>query len=518
MKPKIFFTLVSVALLCVTCKNEDLGNYDYHEITDMKIAGIDSIYQVMVDVGFLDITPAIILSDGGNPDDPRYEYLWISNKLMGRRDTIGHERTLHWQASLPIDSYDLYFRVTDKETGMLWKFNAKYNIVSYHSRGFLMIGENAQGKVQVQMLSMLTGQDTVLYTNLLANSELPELTGPKEVFHTGSSGGTNTRRIWVITESGSYWIDRFSLKSSPINTLNSFMLTPHIPALNLVNLAPRIKQQDGGTGVNGQRFFITGDGNMYASYISIYGGIYEFPVNCLANDLNTYFPASPCMFYALNSVNAIVWYDTNNERFMIYTSALNKNSTLLTDGANDSFPWNQEKTGRTLIYGENTRDTEGGSGDGNSFAIMHSDTENSTFIYKFYAKNPPQKRACYTVSADARTVGFDQAEFYAFSSNRPLVFFVATDHKLYCYDYNPGNERVYPVNIGTNDRISMIKFDRECEPTSDYLYIATCNAANEGTLTKYSINTMGEAVLTPVPHATWTGLVKIVNMSWRGSE
>jgi hypothetical protein len=518
MKYKIIVTVLSVIALITGCKNEDLGNYDYKEITEMEIEGIEDTYQVMVNIGVLNIDPKITLSDGGDPDDSAYEYLWISNKLLGRTDTIGRERVLNWKAEIPVDSYDLRLRIINKRTGMLWKYQTKYNVVTYHNRGFFLIGENAQGKVQVQMLAMLTGQDTVLYDDLLADSGLPELTGPKDIFHTGNSGGTNTRRIWVITESGSYWIDRYSLKTSPDNTLNNFMLTPRTPALNILNLAPRIKQMDGGIGVTGQRFFIAGDGNMYANYISIYGAIYEFPVNCLANDLNTYLPMSSYMFYALNSVNAIIWYDTRNERFMSYTSSLNRNSTELADNPADPFPWNQGTTGRTLIYGENTRDIEGGSGDGNSFAIMHSDTENATYIYKFYAKSTPLKRYNYTVSAAARAAGFDHAKFYAFSSKRPLVFFVAADNQFYCYDYNPGSESVYRINIGTSDQISMLKFDMEAEPTSDFLYIATYNTSTGGTLTKYSINQIGQAALTPVQYAKWAGLVKIVNMSWRGSE
>jgi hypothetical protein len=64
----------------------------------------------------------------------------------------------------------------------------------------------------------------------------------------------------------------------------------------------------------------------------------------------------------------------------------------------------------------------------------------------------------------------------------------------------------------------MLKFDREFEPTSDFLYVATYNATSGGVLTKYSINTIGQAALTPVSGSRWTGLVKIANMSWRGSE
>ena len=501
------------------CNNEDLGNYNYREIVEMTIDGIEDSYSVMMDVGFLDINPDVSLSDGGNPDDPRYAYSWISEKLLGRVDTIGRQRALHWQASLPIDLYTLRLRVVDRETGLLWKAATTFNVVSYHGRGLLLVGEDPTGKARVQFLAMLAGQDTLFYPDLLANSNLPDLRGPRDVFHTGNTGGSDTRRIWLLTDDGSYWIDRYSLRSSAENTLNSWMLTPRTPPLNVINMAPRVKQSNGDTGQNSQRFFITDDANLYANYVSIYGAIYEFPVNCLANDLFTYFPASPHLFYSLNSLSGVVWYDTRNERFLFYASPLNNNSVALVDDPADPFPWNQEGTGRTLLYGENTRDIEGSSPNGNSFAIMHSDAEDATYIYKFYANgNPPKKRACYAVIPEAR--GIDDARLRAFASNRPLLFFVAADGKLYCYDYNPGNESVYRVNTGNDDPITMLEFDREVNPTADHLYVATYNSAAGGTLTKYSINTIGQAALTPLPDfKKWAGqFVKIVNVSWRGSE
>jgi hypothetical protein len=512
---KIFFTILSTVLLATAC-TEDKGNYDYHEITDVTISGIEQNYQVMMNVGVLEINPTITLSDGGNPDDGRYQYLWISAKLLGRVDTIGHERILRWQATLPISEYDLQLRVIDKETGNLWRYKTKFNVVTFHTRGFLLIGENSAGKVQVQMLAMLAGQDTVLYDNLLEYSGLPDLTGPKEIFHTGNSSGTATKRIWLITESGSYWIDNITLASSPENTLNTFMATPH-PGLQLLDMAPRINQANGNNGSSGQRFFTASDGNLYYNYISFLGAIYEFPVNCLASDLNTYFPASPYLFHSLNGLSGVVWYDTQNERFMRYGGSLANNSEIMVDNSSDPFPWNQGTNGRVLVYGENTRDNEASSSNGTSFAIMRVAGQDATFIYKFYANGTPKKLNSFEVSPAAQAAGFAAADRYAFSSLRPIVFFVK-DGEIWCYDYNPGSENVYQINLGTNDPVTMLKFDREVEPTSDFLYVATYNASSGGVLTKYSINTIGQAKLTPVSGSRWTGLVKIANMSWRGSE
>src|SRR5699024_10573056 len=101
---------------------------------------------------------------------------------------------------------------------------------------------------------------------------------------------------------------------------------------------------------------------------------------------------------------------------------------------NDIFPWNQP-AGRTLVYAENTRNTDGGSTNGNSFAIMKN-ADNTCLIYKFYANGTnPAKRGAYEVKPMA--TDFEKADHYAFSSNRSVVFY-SVGNKLYAYDYNPG--------------------------------------------------------------------------------
>jgi hypothetical protein len=218
--------------------------------------------------------------------------------------------------------------------------------------------------------------------------------------------------------------------------------------------------------------------------------------------------------YALNSWNGFVWYDEDNERFM-RVGSFDATSIPLEDQVDATFPWDQKADHRTLVYAENTFNTDGGSANGNSFALMKDDN-NHFFIYKFYVGTNVEKRGQYAVLPIA--TGFDRAKFYAFSSTRTLLFYVV-DRDLYAYDYNPGNEKCIKVPGFGTDEITMLKFDTQIDPGVNPLYIATYNASTQGTLQRYGVGTNPDQIeIFPVANSQWNGLLKVTNMSWRAAR
>ncbi|MNY33164.1 hypothetical protein D3C86_1674270 [compost metagenome] len=110
---------------------------------------------------------------------------------------------------------------------------------------------------------------------------------------------------------------------------------------------------------------------------------------------------------------------------------------------------------------------------------------------------------------------FDKANFYAFSSNRTVVFY-AVGNKLYAYDYNPGNERIYQYPEAGSDQITMLKFDTQVDHLLNSLYIATYNSNTKGTLRRYTVGNNPDVVaLSPALNSTWSGLVKVKDINWR---
>ncbi len=512
MKTKI---IIFAGLICLTCSClKDKGNYDYVEINEVTFKGIASSYNVMKDLDTLVVDPVITMTDGDPADESRFEYAWLAVKAYQTKDTLSKTRKLVYPVSLKPDTYQFFLKIRDKKTDITWISTSSLTVGTAYTKGIMLIGENKQGFAQAQMLSMV--KDTILFPDMLKDNGLPQLTGAVDILHTGA-GSDSYIKLWVLTKSGSYYIDRLTQKATTSNIFRSLVFSTDPISDNLipVEIAPRIKDKAGNNGGNMYRAVICSNGWVFNSMLPLNGGdFYTSPVNRVASDYNTLLKAKPYIFYGLNTWNGFLWYDETNERFLKVTS-IDAVSTVMNDSGSDLFPWNQKGTGRTLVYGENTLNTDGGSTAGNSFAVM-KDASGQAFIYKFYVSTGIEKRGFYQVKNIA--TGFADAKFYAFSSKRTVVFYVS-GNDLYAYDYNLGNEKCFKIAGFGSDEISMLKFDTQIEPSTNPLYIATYNNSTGGTLKKYSLGVSPDNItLEADPKSNWKGLVKIVKMSWRAAK
>jgi len=491
--------------------NKDLGNYNYHDINELQIQGISENYEVRSNIDTLRIKP-FIEATMDESDPSRYEYTWIIRpELSLTNETISREKELEYPIFLDPISYELFYRVRDKETGVTWMANSKLTVRTAYSRGLLIMGEDEQGFAEAEMLSMIP--DTIHMKKLLSNSGLPPLREPISLMHTG--GSEVLMKIWAMTKTRSYYLSRSSMEGTTNNNFGGLLYSSEdIPpeGLHPIVVAPQIINETGTIGSSLYRAFVTLGGDVFTGAPLILGADnYNNPINRVAMDPKVRIPAAPYLLYPINRMNSLMWYDLKNNRFLNITDFLGSSSVVLAD-TDLTFPWNQP-AGRTLLYAENTRNTDGGSIDGNSFAIM-KDSDNTHHVYKFYANGTnPAKRAAYVVSAMA--TDFDKADFYAFSSNRSVIFY-SIANKLYAYDYNPGFEKIYTFPEIGNDEITMLKFDTQIDPLTNSLYIATYNTQNKGTLRRYIVGTNPDRVEVQLQeNSTWTDMIKIKDINWR---
>lgn len=492
----------------------DTGNYDYRDLNEVAISNIASSYSRVRLVHKLYIEPGVSMSDA-TKDSTAFDYHWVVMKSATVIDTIGRSRVLNYQITLPPDTYILLFKMIDKETKVNWMARTSFVVTNPYARGLLLIGEDDNGNVEADMITMVA--DTLILKNLLSKSGLPTMKEPYQLMHTGGSGA-NTK-LWVLTGTGSYYLDRPTFTGIEANNFRKLVNTTDGINTNLIRpmvIAPQLRDRAGNSGSTAARAMLSSDGDIFTTSFAANGGdFYGNPINRDINNASVLLKAAPFLSYPIGVMSAMVWYDTDNQRFMYYPNFSSKASLEMEDNSEtDPFPWNQGATGRTLIYAENTRNTDGGSPNGNSFAIMR-DNSNNHFIYKYYADGVGKaaKRNLYTVKSMA--TDFDKATHYAFSSRRTVIFY-SVGSTLYAYDYNVGNEKIYQFPEIGSDPISMLKFDTQIEHTVNSLYIGTYNATNKGMLKQYLVGTNPDFVdLTPAPRASWSGLVKIKNMSWR---
>ena len=520
MKKSIILLITLSILIPVSCVS-DLGNYNYKDINEITILGINDAYSVNMGIDELNITPQIEMSQfTGDLDSDRFIYQWIINTGSGN-DTLSHSRILKKVFDYVPAIYNVYFKMIDKETNIMWKAKTLITVGTPYTKGFMVLGENAAtGVVELQTISM-SGIDTVVYGDVLKSSGLPALKNPIKVIHTGKS--TTNPKLWVMTGSGSYYLDLLTMKSDVTMCFDKIRLIPSMSGEeHVVEQFPHICAYDGTTSYDYYRGYITDKGNLYYTSPLFMGDFYDYPQNCTikyTDPAAVFYKTAPCaMHYMKSSISGLIWYDLDNDRFLSDTSPVGDKSTMLTDKPTDPFPWNNQSYNRKFVYGENTFNTDGGSTNGNSFAVMKSTVDNKGYIYKFYAKTTPEKRSCYEV-LNSVAPDFANASQYAFSSLRTIVFYTL-NNKLYAYNYNPGYELNFDMSsyIG-NDPVTMVMFDTQSQPNKDYLYVATFNSATGGRIRKFAIGSNLNAVeLVPQPAFDFNGLCKVKHMSWRGCK
>lgn len=484
---------------------DDKGNYDYHDINEITFENIDSIYNLLVNVDTLKIDPVLKMSDGDYRDTERFQYIWSFALDMNTKDTISTERVLNYPITLEPKDYNLYLKVKDLKTEVQWWKKIIVRVGTAFSKGLMLIGEDENGYVDGQMISM-GGVDTVLYKDLFKNNGLPQLRGPISFFHTGAIG-EDYRQVWVFSESGSYYLNRQTLQGSETDVFENMLTITYDEPIIPVTFAPELVGPDGKTADNGgPRAFVSSNGYLFYGHSLINGNFYAYPTNCLEEDLDKCYFASRYLFYSLNSLNSLIWFSEENGTF--YKGGVGyAYSEPITQKDSDKFNWapEDEESDRELIYGENTWNEVGKDGRTYSFALMK--VNGKAFIYKFDPYNCTATDS-YEVSSEA-TNDILNADFYTFSSERTLLFYVING-KLYAYDYNPGYEKKEEISLGTTDEITMIKFDLTAgQGKSIPLFIATYNSMDGGRLQKYYVGDNPDKVeIKPDAKSVWTGLTE----------
>jgi len=505
-----YWLLLFVLFSCA----KDLGNYEYTTQYELKIEGLKSEYNVLTQIDTLRISPQLS-SEHYQQNSEQYRYTWLLFRDLFDTDTVGTTRDLNLPIRHAPGRYNLTLHVYDPESGIRWTARSRLSIGTKLSRGMLLIGENEQKFADINMLAM--SSDTVIIKELLADNGLPGLTGPIHVQHSGGALASQNR-LWAFTSSGSYYLDLSTLQASTANNFaslnyNTFGLSAD--QMTPVLMAPQITSISGTTGDAFGRVLVTKEGHIFGGNILENGrDMYADPLNRDANQPGILLPAAPYLFYPLRSTSSMIWFDTRNKRFMRIPSFFSTyTSNRIAENSGNLFSWDQSSVGRSLVYGENSFNSDGGATNGNSFAIMR-DGQNKHFIYKFYANSAvPTQNGLYEIKPIA--IDFDKASSYAFSSYRTLVLYVV-EGKLYAYDYSPGNERFYALNLSENNEVTMIRFDTQIHPLENDLYLASYNATDKGTLQRFKLVANTNTVeFQAVAGSKWSNLIKIKSMAWR---
>ena len=146
------FLLPPSSFLLSSC-NPDKGNYDYVPINEVQFQNINEEYSVITNATLLAIDPVITMSEGVSPDDDRFSYQWLCVAQNGEKYQIATTRAINTLVNLPVGTYNLYLKVRDSLTDLLWMAHTRLTVGTVYTRGILLIGEDEDGYADAQMIS-----------------------------------------------------------------------------------------------------------------------------------------------------------------------------------------------------------------------------------------------------------------------------------------------------------------------------------------------------------------------------
>lgn len=474
-----------VPLLGLSCA-DDLGNYEYHDINEVKITGIEKSYSIFTGET-ITIKPVIDSSITSDEEaDYTYQWVWVNanyknkdyNRLIWSRKKEWDNHNLGLAGG---KTYTFYYLVKDEKTGISWMSdNFTIYIENDISLGIFVLSDvNDVGRVDFINYVGRSKFDLRLDILNAIGTELPPLDKPLGVVcwlennspYWGANSNSDHYMIGVLTETGGYRLHPFTFAyEDSYNWLNAFLAENKLPSdFYVKNVFTH--------GASGSSFFATLDNNNNVYYT--YSALSHFATaNIYTNQTssNVKINVSPQMVF---TPYGVVCYDTDTKSFV---SQGGTNSTYLVYYA-PSLEKEHERNGETLLFKYNNT--------GKDLVFMdfrYTDSGFANTMHNVYAvlKDPNTGEmflACFTGMASTASNKGIQRFYYALKGLPELseavefaitrranpnnnyansILYYRTNQRIYAYNMSDGTTRlVYPLNGVSQDgytQISRMKF------------------------------------------------------------
>ncbi|SKD06274.1 PKD-like family protein [Chitinophaga ginsengisegetis] len=414
------------ALLLSACM-KDKGNYTYTPINSITIQGVDSAY--LLDYGTrLQIKPVLKFSKDDHEDTANYTYNWVADHLVGYTmapTIISTSRNLDTVITLDYGLYAMYYRVTDKKTGVFTDSYFTLNVGAPSYEGWMMLCDMENGNSRLDMISHSGNTDT-LYRDIL-----------KEV-----------RSAYKTTGTPAFIATQFSQLGGPTNgSLGIFVATSknavllgldsldYVPAYDLKNFMQAAEPVTDWTGADISL-------RMYGGLLYVNNNIYGIGYSSITNPVNTQDGGSalfkPSRWTAQNTSGQSIIFNEDTKTFLRYPGS---GTTCLTLPAGDLFNFS---TGMDLLYSAFAPFNSG-----EVFAVLKNSTTGKRYLARFTV--PGKQNYFAEITGD----GIADAENFAVSPDLGYLFY-NVGGKVYEYDH--ATKRSILMHDYGNRKISLLKF------------------------------------------------------------
>ena len=298
MTMKRFFC-IPVLFLLAACAN-DLGNYDYRDLTEPDITGIEANISVLTHAR-LQLTPGL----GGNdfPDD-RYSFEWrtLARSADETVTVIGTSRNLDYEVALPAGAYTLFFKVTENASGVYWQQSCELQVSEATSEGWMVLcADGADDRARLDMVSTVTGET---YTDLLKNNGMPQMKGPRRIQWSRFADADSP--YYLLTDDGATRLGRNGFEWKEEYRLVYEMGNSDDPRPWVIN------------DVTASKMMVSGSKTYFAEClvsVGLFGPIGDAPLNAA--------PVIGCNIVTQNiAVFAMMMHDLDTKRFVGYAPNL----------------------------------------------------------------------------------------------------------------------------------------------------------------------------------------------------
>ena len=499
---KLYVILLFLLPLALPGCYKDRGNYDYTDVNEAVIgdAGFDTVYDVRTAVDRLVIRPQIDFTlDAAATGD--YSYSWVAvgqNFLRGERFVLGTQRDLDYEVKLSQDSYILYLKIKDNDTGIEFSRGVELNVRSLYSVGLLLAGEDENGAGQMDMISM--SHDTIVVHDALRLDDGLSI-GPVDLIWVDNNDYPFEERLYVGTASGTYKFDRDNFNAGPYSHLRYSFAFPDESSVCVMNDNQKISDKRQIILVDNYAYAV-GDAGMMGSPINTYDNI-------------TYFEVAGDMFcnHRQKDVRTFAFYNAE-EREFCYVSGLSAfKLAKLGDGEEDTYSWdtkNDFEAGLDFVMGINSFFSGG-----QSVAVMFDSKAGKYYMYTLTANRSGSvsKNGRYEVSDAAAE--FARARSAIMTTNHGYIIYGA-GNRLYGLDFRKTPQKCTllrefdaPITALFNDIVSPEMYD-------DNFYVATYDDASprSGVLYKFGMTDSPDDVIIE-PKEDWEGLLKVNSIYYK---
>lgn len=463
--------LSTLVMAVTTGCSDDLGNYDYVPVNEVSVGGSDSddieelvsgkTYNVVAHVDHLRFSPTLS-STFGITDDARYEFEWRvvaqgaeTDKIDPEEIVVCRERCIDIPVTLAATTYNCFFNVKDKDTGITWSTPFYLQVRSLTGEGWFVLCDDHDWS-RIDIIFNKDENEDIIARDILGGQEFDPGKPERLIFNYWRYG---SEVALLVTDKDTYILDNEDLHVGEDNRLAwQFGIVPD-----------KMRIKASAKSIYAMRnlwVIIDEDDEVYTLDLKTSGSFFEYPVT----KINGTEPFTPAPFVGVNlnnsswmedmeNCNPVVLYDETHSQFLTITNTSNYPQVMEFTGTK---LFDNPTDGRRMVWMENTHPgiiksvlRDPSNGETYYYGIsLHAETIEGANWWDDPEIVPYNKQAGY-----CRIIGpgVERAEKFTFHGLFPYMFYTV-DNKI--YQFNLGEPDVPAVEVLSfpGEEVAEMKF------------------------------------------------------------